>query len=682
MTVQEFKEHITKYEPKLNQLYKGKYPKGQWIKYHRIFCGFDIETTSQNEKSFMYIWQFSFMTDTLPCVVVKGRKWYEFLQLLDFLRKYLALRDSTRIIVWVANLGYEFSFIRKRIDVDFLFAKKSRNPLIIDSKGIEFRECLSISQGSLAYLAKTWTTTQKAVSDLDYSIKRNSKTILTDKENGYCDNDVIILAEFSKRIFDEYIVKEKYIPITSTGILRHDLRNKIKKTYGKKINRYNAYIKSLFPKTKEDYIFIMEYLFRGGYVHSNHRYTNIVLYNMDSYDLKSSYPAVAFQCYYPVSEFLDVNTENVSCETLQQFCDNYCCIFTVTFENIQATTTHSIESKSKCINCKGATIDNGRIFKAESITVFLTELDFESYKKFYTWDSMTIHSLAIAKRGELPKELLDSFYFWFERKESIEDKESQDYAICKTRINGHFGMCVTRLVFNEVSYIDGEWKPKESDTPYEEMIAEQILSPYWGIYITAHGRFRELDLLYKLMVETAYSDTDSHKVLQSENVQKVVEEYNAMIDKLNIEICNKYGYDYKILGNIGKFECETKNNHITRFKTLGAKRYLTEYADGTIKATISGLPKKSLETYCKKENKDPFKIFENNMCIDSKYTNKLVSMYIDEEVAETITDEQGNTELMHEKSCLYLKPSSFNLCVEKSYLELLLYWIERNEKHG
>lgn len=682
MNVHEFKEHVKKYTPKLNQIYKGKFPQGHWIKYHRVFCGFDIETTSKNEKSFMYIWQFSFMTDTMPCVVVKGRKWYEFTQLLDFLRKYFALRESTRIIVWVANLGYEFSFIQKRIDVDFLFAKKSRNPLVINSGGIEFRECLSISQGGLAYLANTWTTTKKMVGDLDYNILRNSKTQLTDKENGYCDNDVIILAEFSKRIFDDYIAKEKYIPMTSTGILRHNLRNKIKEEHGKRVNRYYAYIKSLFPQTKEDYVFIMEYLFRGGYVHSNHKYTGIVLYNMDSYDLKSSYPAVSFQCYYPISEFLEVNVENVSRETLEQFCKEYCCIFTVTFENIKATTSHSIESKSKCLHCVGATIDNGRIFEADKITVFLTELDYETYTKFYTWDSMTVHSLSVAKRGELPKALLDSFYYWFDKKESIADKESQEYAICKTRINGHFGMCVTRLVFNEVSFTENGWSPKENDTPYEEMIEEQFLSPYWGIYITAHARFRELDLLYKLKDETAYSDTDSHKCLQSENVNKVVEEYNKMIDALNIDVCTKYGYDIKILGNIGKFECETKNNHIKRFKTLGAKRYLTEYEDGNIKATVSGLSKKSLESYCEKENKDPFDVFEHNMCIDSKYTNKLVSIYIDEEVKETIIDNQGNIEDMHEKSCLYLKPSSFNLCVEKSYLELLLYWIERNDKHG
>ena len=57
-------------------------------------------------------------------------------------------------------------------------------------------------------------------------------------------------------------------------------------------------------------------------------------------------------------------------------------------------------------------------------------------------------------------------------------------------------------------------------------------------------------------------------------------------------------------------------------------------------------------------------------------------IYIDEEYSEYITDEQGHTELMKEKSGVYLKPSSFNLSVEKNYLKLLIFWLERLEMYG
>lgn len=676
MTLTDFYQYTRYYKANLNSVKKEN-----WIKYHRIFCGFDIETTSQNEKAFMYIWQFSYMTDTQKCVVVKGRHWHEFIQLLEFLKKRFALRESTRIIIWVANLGYEFAFMRKYLNITKVFAKTNRNPLIVECNGIEFRDCLAISQGNLEYLATNWTTTKKMVGDLDYNIKRNSKTKLTEKEEKYCDNDVIILAEFSKVIFDNYIATERYVPITSTGILRHDLKKRAKQSE-KDTKRLYEYIKALYPKSKADYIYIMTWLFRGGFVHSNHLFTNIECNNMDSFDFKSSYPASAFQEYFPMSDFRPI--ENVSRETLEELCENYCVIFQATFYNVKATTTHSIESKSKCISVVKPILDNGRIFECEKMTVFLTELDYQSYKEFYTWEEelTEIHSCNIAIRGKLPKYLLDSFYYWFDKKESIKDKESQEYAITKTRINGHFGLCVTKLCFDDVVYINDEWTKQEVNKTYDDLISKEVLSPYWGIYITAHSRRKELMLLYKLKDYVVYSDTDSHKCFVNETVKQVVNDYNERIEEINKKVCCEFGYDYNILKNIGKFECETKNHKITRFKTLGAKRYVCIYDDGAETATISGLPKKSLEKYCESNNLDIIDIFNNDLVIDKEYTNKLVSMYCDEPYEEVITDNQGHTELMKEKSGIYLRPSDYDLNVDKNYLELLIFWLERIEKYG
>lgn len=675
MTVSEFKKLLAHYDGKMEKIKRDK-----WIKYHRIFCGFDIETTAYEGHAYMYIWQFSYMTDTQPVVVVKGRTWYDFIELLRFLRVRFALRDTTRIIIWVANLGYEFSFMRKYLDIDFVFAKTPRNPLIVLTGGIEFRECLSISQGSLSYLAKTWTTTQKMVGDLDYSIIRNSLTPLDPTEEKYCDNDVIILAEFSKIIFNDYLKKERYIPTTSTGILRHDLKVYARASVDKVEQLYD-YIKSLYPKTKSDYIYIMEYLFRGGYVHACYKHAYKTLYNMDSYDLKSSYPAVALQCYYPISEFKQctVLTE----ERFNFLCKEYCVIFQATFENIRATTHHSIESKSKTISLTKPLLDNGRVKSAEKMTVFLTELDYETYKEFYEWDNMTIHTIHVANRGYLPRYLTDRFYYWFEKKENIDsEKNPQEYAIVKTRINGHFGMCVTRLIFNDITYNEGEWHTTPTDKSYDEMISKEVLSPYWGVYITAHARRRELMLLYKMKDEVVYSDTDSHKLFTNEHTKKVIEEYNNMISELNKEVSERCGYDLKVIRKLGRFECETENNHIKRFKTLGAKRYITEYDDGTISTTISGLPKTSLKEYSKAIGVDVFKIFENEMCIPSEHTHKLVSIYNDEPYTDIITDPYGNTERMREESGIYLKPSDFNLSIESEYLKLLCFWLERIEMNG
>lgn len=659
-----------------------KYEK--WVKYHMIYCGFDIETTTINEKAYMYKWQFGYKKHGGMQYVVSGRTWSEFARMIRHLKRKLALRDSLRLIVWIANFSYEFQFIRKIIDMTDIFAKTSRNPLYAYSDGIEFRDCLAVSQGSLAYLAKCWTNTQKLKGDLDYSILRNSKTPLTEKEDCYCDNDVIILSEFSEKIFSQYLIPQRYIPFTSTAILRHDLREKAVNSTSHKEDLFQ-YIKSLFPKSKEDYLFIMTFLFRGGYVHANYRDVGKNLYGMDSFDFKSSYPARAFKGYYPVKEFTQV--DNVSRETLETLCNKYCVIFTATFEKLSATTTHSIESKNKCIDLRNPLIDNGRIRKADSMTVMLTELDYDSYNQFYTWDTMVIHTVMIAPRGNLPRYLLDQFYYWFDKKESINKEENpQDYGITKTRINGHFGLCVTRLVFNDIVFSDGKWTLAPVTKTYEEMIDKQVLSPYWGIYMTAHARHEILYLLYELKEEVSYSDTDSHKLKLTRHAMQVIHEYNKREKQANIRLCEKYGYDINILRNIGCLEWETspkgKHGRIKRFKTLGAKRYINEYEKDGFSSTISGLSKDALNKFCEDNDIDPFVAFDNGMAISSEYNKKLTPIYINEPSQDTVTDSFGNTETMKEYSSVYLKPTEFTLSMDGDYINLIMYNLERKLKHG
>ena len=662
------------------KLHKGK----TWVKYHMIYCGFDIETTTINEKAYMYKWQFGYKKHGDMQYVVTGRTWTEFSRMIRQLKRKLALRDSLRLIVWIANFSYEFQFIRKIINMTDIFAKTSRNPLFAYSDGIEFRDCLAVSQGSLAYLAKCWTNTKKLKGDLDYSILRNSKTPLTEKEECYCDNDVIILSEFSEKIFSQYLIPQRYIPFTSTAILRHDLREKAVNSTSQKEDLFQ-YIKSLFPKTKEEYLFIMEFLFRGGYVHANYRDVGKILYNMDSFDFKSSYPARAFKGYYPIKEFSQVN--NVSSETLETLCSKYCVIFTATFEKLSATTTHSIESKNKCIDLRNPLIDNGRIRKADSMTVMLTELDYDSYKQFYKWENMIIHTVMIAPRGNLPRYLLDQFYYWFEKKESIDkNKNPQDYNITKTRINGHFGLCVTRLVFNDIVFSGDKWTLAPVTKSYEEMIEKQVLSPYWGIYMTAHARHEILYLLYELKDEVSYSDTDSHKLKLTPHAMYVIHEYNKREKQANIRLCKKYGYDINILKNIGCLEWETapkgKHGRIKRFKTLGAKRYINEYEKDGFSSTISGLSKDALNKFCKDNDIDPFVAFDNGMVISSEYNKKLTPIYIDEPTQDIVTDSFGNTEIMKEFSSVYLKPTDFTLSMDSDYINLIMYNLERKLKHG
>ena len=161
-------------------------------KYLLIGCGFDIETTKMEKNSYMYHWQMSYGN-----TVFLGRTWDSFIELIYKIKEKLKLKKNERLLMYIANLSFEFQFLRKRLPITDIMAKAKRNPIMIEIDGfIEVRDALAITGTKLATLAKNYCTTKKLVGDLDYSIKRNSKTEMTEKEKEYCINDVVILKEF------------------------------------------------------------------------------------------------------------------------------------------------------------------------------------------------------------------------------------------------------------------------------------------------------------------------------------------------------------------------------------------------------------------------------------------------------------------------------------------------------
>ena len=195
-------------------------------KYLLIGCGFDIETTKMEKNSYMYHWQMSYGNS-----VFLGRTWESFIDLIYKIKEKLKLKKNERLLMYIANLSFEFQFLRKRLPITDIMAKAKRNPIMLEIDGfIEVRDALAITGTNLATLAKNYCTTQKLVGDLDYSILRNSKTEMTEKEKEYCINDVVILKEFSEYIFNLY-GQQRFLPLTKTGILRNIVKNKSKEYY-------------------------------------------------------------------------------------------------------------------------------------------------------------------------------------------------------------------------------------------------------------------------------------------------------------------------------------------------------------------------------------------------------------------------------------------------------------------
>ena len=658
--VKDYQLHIEEFL----QMGKGKH---SW-KLAVAYCGFDIETTNMIDRennvkeAYMYHWQFSF-TD----IVIYGRKWKEFKYLINKIEKVNGFRNNVKLVVWVSNLSFEFQFIRKWLHVTRLFAKEERQPLLVEHNGwLQFREALSISGGNLEQLAKDYCTTQKLVGDLDYSIKRNSCTLLTDKEKAYCENDVVILKEFSEYIFDKYIIPNRKIPTTKTGILRDEVKANIKD-----LKKVNDIMMQLFPSEKE-YRICMNWLFRGGYVHSNVLHTGMMLYDVYSYDITSSYPAVMLHNdNYPVSRFA---MKEINCESeLQELCGKYSVYFIAEFENIKNKTLHSIESRNKIIDySKDAVFDNGRLVKASYIKVMLTDIDYKIYNMFYQWEEINITFCKYAKRGKLPNYLLLTLSDEYTKKATLKKQgkqETTEYMISKQKVNSFFGMCVTRFHFDNIAYENDEWTTT-NDFDYLKEVSKQFLSPFWGIWVTANARYNLLTNLHEIGEDVVYCDTDSIKFLNHEKHMNVFEKWNAKMEEINRKMCEERHLGFEIFKDLGCFDLDGKYEQM---KTLGSKRYLVK-ENGKYKATIAGLPKKVIPTLAEK-GINPFDIFQNEMEINFSQSRKLTTCYNDNDTSCMV-----DGELMTEKSsvALYEIPFKLNITNEyKNYINYIMKYYDR-----
>lgn len=651
-------------------LKKGKYEK----KLLELYCGFDIETTNiikDNKKlAFMYIWQFIIATEDIGFCYL-GRTWDDFVVLLGEIADFYKTSPQNKIIIWDANFGFEFQFLRKHIEWEedefSFFAKELRKPLLATCYGgIEFRDCLAISGGSLGQLAKDFCFTQKLKGDLDYSIPRNSHTELTREELSYCINDVKILAEFSFFAMQTWIRPNKKIPLTKTGILRGETKREYQKKCKNK-RAYEAMIMAAYPDG-DTYKKWFKYLFRGGFVHANFFYTNEIICNALMYDITSSYPAQMLLNYYPETPFID---DVFSEENLQ----TKCCIMEVRFYDIEATTYHSIESKHKLIDSAGVKLDNGRVWRADMVHVMLTELDYDNYRKFYRWDESKteILSFKTAKRGKLPPFITNVLLRHYFTKAELKQQGlsgTPEYALKKSGVNSCFGLMCTRLSLDKVEYHGNDWAIQEHAINFDEESEKQILLPQHGIYVAAHGRHELLKCVK--MIEDAipnsviYCDTDSIKCRNDERIAAIIDEYNEGIRKK----LKAAGLTHPLLADLGMFDLEYKKP-VDRIKTLGAKRYIYE-VNGKVNCTIAGLPKDVLP----KLEGDPFENFDmDGLVVPLEYSEKLTSAYNDEETSAVICGEE-----MHELSSVALYQIPFSLFTKLDYYNMVAAEKEKKEE--
>lgn len=665
------------------------FPKSKVIKKSKsseildIGCGFDIETSNIPDKhlAFMYIWQMS-----LNNIIIFGRTWEEFIEFLERLKTYYHISKKKKLIIWVHNLSFEFQFIKKKINWDIgkngwakIFALDPRKIVKAEADGFEFRDSLALTNLSLAKMAKDFKLDhQKLAGDLDYKILRFDNSNLTNQELAYCFNDVLILSDFfHSYIKPHFFDKNIKLPLTLTGILRDELRAVFNKLNKKWKNEYLDEISKAYPEF-EQYQIMMEWLFRGGYVHSAPGLTDeVLLYSLGSYDFKSAYPAEMLQEDHPW-EFIECDINQWPNMLNKRITKSEAFYGYFEIKNIKSKGQISYESSNKIVEYVNARWDNGRLWEADKIRVWLNEYDMMIYQDVYDIGSIECLQLFKSIKKPLPDFFKNLILKYFVQKEEIGkiDKESIDYKNAKSRLNSFYGMLCTALYFMEYHYNPelGIIESVISEKEYNELIDNQILLPQWGIWVTSVIRYRLIHFGFnKLKGQAIYGDTDSVKILNFIENKYVFDDFNNMIQRINSKMyVGKY--DRQLFMKLGTFDFEEK---MLKFKCLGAKRYLFSYSEKNKKSgkyeirnisTIAGMKKGTLEDYAIYHEKKIYDCFKDGLVLDLTRSKKLTSIYCDDGFDE---DLEGHH--IHEDSCVALISIPFELSLTDDYLAFLEY---------
>lgn len=178
-------------------------------------------------RSFMYIWQFG-INDT----IYFGRTWEQLKAFLIRLDYY----NTNKKIVFIHNASFEFQYLKSVFAFSEVTARKKHKVMkcVMRDFNIEIHCTYMMSNCALSQLPKLFLLpVEKKTGDLDYDIIRTPATKLTDKELGYCEYDCLVVYHYIKRMLETYERVDK-IPITSTGQVRRELKDRTTKDWAYK----------------------------------------------------------------------------------------------------------------------------------------------------------------------------------------------------------------------------------------------------------------------------------------------------------------------------------------------------------------------------------------------------------------------------------------------------------------
>lgn len=647
---------------------------------------FDIETTSAfvdsdgnmtafnksyNKKYYQECTKYALCYLWSACIednAFYGRTLESFIVFLQDIEK--AFPNAMKYI-FIHNLSFEFMFLLNVLDDVEVFARKEHRPIYVRWKNFEFRCSYLLTNMSLAKWAEQKELKhQKLVGTVDYNVLRTPLTKLSSQLLDYSIADVRVMVDGLQEYKERY-KHIKDIPLTQTGIVRKEFNKRL-------IKRSDLHKKctKLIPSSLDEYKLLIE-VFGGGITRSNYLNTDIVIPNLRSKDKTSAYPFEMLCEKYPCSKFFKSNPDR-----LMDYYNNrdFAYIVDVTLEGMERKYWNTYLSGHKPYERKNVLYDNGRVLRADLISLRCLDLDFENIIESYYIKAIKINKLWYAVTNYLDDDIRLFVLELFRNKTMFKDVEGKEasYMRSKEMLNALYGMAVTKDITDSILFKNKEWEVEYlTQEMFEKLIEIKKRLSYknnmtyaQGVWIPAYQRDSLWSFVYKLDSDIVYMDTDSVKYMDSAN-DIYFDEYNKEVRKKQKIVAKQLGIDVDMLrpkapnGKISSLGEYADEGIYDKFKTLGAKRYAYEKKD-KIYITVAGVNKEEGAKQLKSLDE-----FKDGLVFDVDHSKKMIMHYLDNMQPIIYNKGQYDEFTSYYQYGICGQPTEYALKLNSDYAELL-----------
>lgn len=500
----------------------------------------------------------------------------------------------------VYNTTEFFQFVRRYFDAPEVFADKEREPLdALILPGLHLRSGKMLSGMSLSEIGKTYGCTVRRPSYEYPALAPGSDMPL----------DVLSMVQEEARAMEllmaDHIQRAGSIakvPLTKTGYVRRYLRDLLLWGRGEGATKRDYFagieyrkIMNMTPLSEIEYTFLDGVScgsICGFRPDRRGKIEKHVLY----FDRKSAYPAHILYDYVPngIAQYFD----HPDMERVKKAMKTRCVAGLFRFSGIKA------RQKNRPVYLRESmveTVENAEIkycfvTKAAELTIYLTELDFESIHECYTFDTVECIGCIIYNRGVMPYKIKKYTLARFAEKERA--KEPAERRVKKEMLNAIYGIFVTNPVREQYVYDPEAEKWEESTPDIADAIANYNSNPSrfyrfcWGVWIAAHCRRAEWRAWMACGEFFVYGDTDSAlcRYRRIAYYRDFFEQENARIRARAQEEAQRLRVPLEMFEPEGELLGSwSLSDGTARMCINGIKNYIMESADGKIKIVMAGI---------------------------------------------------------------------------------------------